>query len=117
MELYGRCLCGLLKNYRSISLWPHVKKKELLQSSTIQYIGVTLLYTGPLVTATLKLVDFCSPRKLTSPRGTGAAAARAARAFESQPPAFSNGKTPLKWAIDGNKSDVVAYLRSIGAPE
>ena len=39
MELYGRCLCGLLKNYRSISLWSHVKKKELLQSSTIQYIG------------------------------------------------------------------------------
>ena len=41
MELYGRCLCGLLKNYRSISLWSHVKKKELLQSSTIQYIRDT----------------------------------------------------------------------------
>ena len=44
MELYGRCLCGLLKNYRFISLWSHVKKKELLQSFTIQYIDLHLLW-------------------------------------------------------------------------
>ena len=29
----------------------------------------------------------------------------------------SNGKTALKYAIDNNEADVVAYLRSIGAPE
>ncbi len=29
----------------------------------------------------------------------------------------SDGKTALKYAIEENKADVVAYLRSIGAPE
>jgi hypothetical protein len=29
----------------------------------------------------------------------------------------SNDHTALKLAIDGNKADVAAYLRSIGAPE
>jgi hypothetical protein len=29
----------------------------------------------------------------------------------------SQGKTALNFAIQGNKADVVAYLRSIGAPE
>jgi hypothetical protein len=29
----------------------------------------------------------------------------------------SSGRTPLKLAIDYNKSDVIAYLRSVGAPE
>ena len=52
MELYGRCLCGLLKNYRSISLWSHVKKKELLQSSTIQYIGTTFGFLRSLISVT-----------------------------------------------------------------
>jgi hypothetical protein len=37
----------------------------------------------------------------------------------SQPHALpcSNGRTPLKLAIDENKSDVAAFLRSAGAPE
>ena len=29
----------------------------------------------------------------------------------------SYGNTALKWAIDQNQADVIAYLRSIGAPE
>jgi hypothetical protein len=29
----------------------------------------------------------------------------------------SDGETALKFAIDNNKADVIAYLRSIGAPE
>jgi hypothetical protein len=29
----------------------------------------------------------------------------------------SFGNTALKFAIDKNKADVIAYLRSIGAPE
>jgi hypothetical protein len=29
----------------------------------------------------------------------------------------SDGKTALKYAIDYNKADVAAYLRSIGAPQ
>jgi hypothetical protein len=29
----------------------------------------------------------------------------------------SDGCTALKWAIDYNKADAAAYLRSIGAPE
>jgi ankyrin repeat protein len=28
-----------------------------------------------------------------------------------------NGNTALKWAIEGNNADVVAFLRSVGAPE
>jgi ankyrin repeat protein len=29
----------------------------------------------------------------------------------------SNGNTALKFAIDNNKAEVAAYLRSIGAPQ
>ena len=29
----------------------------------------------------------------------------------------SYGNTALKYAINGNEADVIAYLRSIGAPE
>ena len=36
---------------------------------------------------------------------------------QSHPLACSSGKTALKWAMDQNKSDVVAFLRGIGAPE
>ena len=27
------------------------------------------------------------------------------------------GNTPLKWAIDGNRPDIVALLRSVGASQ
>jgi hypothetical protein len=37
--------------------------------------------------------------------------------FATHPPACSYGKTPLKYAIDRNKHDVVALLRSVGAAE
>ncbi len=33
------------------------------------------------------------------------------------PPACRQGDTPLKWAMDFDKSDVVALLRSVGAAE
>jgi hypothetical protein len=33
----------------------------------------------------------------------------------THPHAFSRGGTPLKWAINENKPDVVALLRSVGA--
>jgi ankyrin repeat protein len=36
---------------------------------------------------------------------------------QSNPLACSNGYTALKIAMDSNKSDVVAFLRSIGAPQ
>ena len=35
----------------------------------------------------------------------------------THPPACSVGETPLKMAIDRNKPDVVALLRSVGASE
>jgi hypothetical protein len=35
----------------------------------------------------------------------------------THPPACSDGDTPLKSAIDGNKPDVVALLRSVGASQ
>ena len=37
--------------------------------------------------------------------------------FATHPPACRNGKTPLKYAIDRNKHDVVALLRSVGASQ
>jgi hypothetical protein len=37
--------------------------------------------------------------------------------LETHPPACSDGTTPLKCAIDGDKRDVVAMLRSVGAAE
>jgi ankyrin repeat protein len=36
---------------------------------------------------------------------------------QSHPLACSSGDTALKWAMDNNKSDVVAFLRGIGAPQ
>ena len=35
----------------------------------------------------------------------------------THPPACSDGSTPLKLAIDENKPDVVALLRSVGASQ
>jgi hypothetical protein len=35
----------------------------------------------------------------------------------THPPACSDGETPLKLAIDRNKPDVVALLRSVGASQ
>jgi hypothetical protein len=35
----------------------------------------------------------------------------------THPPACSGGNTPLKLAIDENKPDVVALLRSVGASQ
>jgi hypothetical protein len=94
-----------------------VQSSHCLLGATLLYMILVLMISILLQKAALKCADFWSRRKLTSPRGTGAAAARAARAFESQPPNCSDGTTPLKYAIDSGKSDVVAYLRSIGAPE
>jgi ankyrin repeat protein len=36
---------------------------------------------------------------------------------QSHPLACSQGNTALKWAMGENKSDVVAFLRGIGAPQ
>ena len=36
---------------------------------------------------------------------------------QSHPLACSGGITALKWAMNNNKSDVVAFLRGIGAPQ
>ena len=36
---------------------------------------------------------------------------------QSHPLACRDGKTALKWAMDGNKSAVVSFLRSVGAPQ
>ena len=44
-------------------------------------------------------------RKLTSP------------SFTHYPPCSWGNTTALKYAINRNKTDVFAYLRSIGAPE
>ena len=37
--------------------------------------------------------------------------------LSTHPPACSDGYTPLKFAIDQNKPDVVALLRSVGASQ
>ena len=37
--------------------------------------------------------------------------------FATHAPPCSNGMTPLKRAIDKYNPDVVAFLRSVGAPE
>jgi hypothetical protein len=37
--------------------------------------------------------------------------------ISTHPPACSGGNTPLKIAIDGNKRDAVALLRSVGASQ
>ena len=57
-------------------------------------------------------------RKQTSPRGTGAAAL-SPLAMQSSTHFLrcSGGDTALQDAINRNKADVVAYLRSIGAPQ
>jgi hypothetical protein len=36
---------------------------------------------------------------------------------QSHPLACRSGDTALKWAMDRNESDVVAFLRGIGAPQ
>ena len=37
--------------------------------------------------------------------------------FPTHVPSFSQGITPLKNAIESNRPDVIAFLRSVGAPE
>jgi hypothetical protein len=37
--------------------------------------------------------------------------------FATHAPSCSIGMTALKWAMDRNNADVIAFLRSIGAPE
>jgi hypothetical protein len=67
--------------------------------------------------AALKFPVFWSSRKLTSLRGTGASALPGPplTIFSHYLPC-SLGKTALELAIVNNKTDVAAYLRSIGAP-
>ena len=38
-------------------------------------------------------------------------------ASRSLPACSYEGNTPLKWAIDGNRPDIVALLRSVGASQ
>ena len=37
--------------------------------------------------------------------------------FATHAPCCSDGKTALKWAMNKNKAGVIAFLRSVGAPE
>ena len=37
--------------------------------------------------------------------------------FATHAPSCSGGKTALKNAMSNNKADVIAFLRSVGAPE
>ncbi len=37
--------------------------------------------------------------------------------FASHALSCSDGETALKWAMNENKADVVAFLRSVGAPK
>ena len=37
--------------------------------------------------------------------------------FATHAPSCSGGKTALKCAMNKNKADVIAFLRSVGAPE
>jgi hypothetical protein len=66
--------------------------------------------------AALKFAVFWWSRKLTSLRGTGASALPPLTIFTHYLPC-SDGSTALKNAIDWKKADVVAYLRSISAPQ
>ena len=78
-------------------------------------------YTTVLGMVTSKLLNSWSSPKLTSMQETGAIIAISLRAcfllFANPRPALQRGKTPLKWAIDYNKPDVAAYLRSVGAAQ
>ncbi len=58
-------------------------------------------------------VDAC--RALVSAKAD--VAARTKCNFIVHAPPCENGTTPLKVAIDRKKSDVIAFLRSVGAPE
>ena len=37
--------------------------------------------------------------------------------FATHAPSCSDGMTALKWAMGENQADVIAFLRSVGAPE
>ena len=37
--------------------------------------------------------------------------------FATHAPSCSGGKTALKFAMERNEADVIAFLRSVGAPE
>jgi hypothetical protein len=70
------------------------------------------------VKATSICANILLRRKLISPQGTGAAVVAVQRMLmlpstHSLP--CSDGKTPLEYAISSKMSNVVAYLRSIGA--
>jgi hypothetical protein len=65
--------------------------------------------------ANFKFAVFWSSRKLTSLRGTGQPSTLSPSFTHYLP--CSKDKTALKLAIECNEADVVAYLRSIGAPE
>jgi hypothetical protein len=65
---------------------------------------------------TLKSAGFSWSAAQTSPRGTGAAHARA-HPFFAHALHCSDGNTPLTYATQYKKADVAAYLRSIGAPQ
>ena len=78
-------------------------------------------YTSLLLEVIQKLQNSSSTPNRTSPRGTGAANFPAVRVCAAVLPTHalrcSNGRTPLKTAIALDNSDVVAFLRSAGAPE
>ena len=88
-------------------------------SNLLYSAAKTLPYTFVVTTATSTCANCLLRTKLMSPLETSTASRPLQRALSSHTThslPCRDGDTPLNDAINRNKSDVVAYLRSIGAP-
>jgi hypothetical protein len=107
------CLCLFFENYS-------MNPVSTVPSNLVYSAAKGLPYTVVVPTAATSTCANCLLRtKLMSPLETGAASRPLQRALSSHTThslPCRSGENPLKLAIRNNKSDVVAYLRSIGAP-
>ncbi len=106
------CRPSFIKNY---SMTP-----VSIVACNLLYSAANGLHYTIVVTMAASTCANCSLRaKLTSPLETCTASPPLQRALSSLPShslSCRGGVTPLTRAINENESDVVAYLRSIGAP-
>ena len=82
---------------------------DLIVTLQFGYFGLLLYVSSKSVNWALGIDDF----------GTDCAAWRLMRRRRTltHSPASRHGATPLKITMENNKSDVIAYLQSIGAPQ
>jgi hypothetical protein len=94
-----------------------MKQNSVCASSFFCIPSVKALHCIGVLTKALKFAVFWSSRKLTSLRGTKVLQPSPLSPFFTHYLPCSCGHTALKYAIDSDKADVAAYLRSIGAPQ